>query len=85
MAKIDYAHMAREIYKAVGGKDNIEEADFCSTRIRFELKNPSIVDEKAIKACGCPGVMKFGKDSFQVIVGTYVQAVYDELEELINS
>ncbi|MEG1520141.1 MAG: PTS glucose/sucrose transporter subunit IIB [Clostridia bacterium] len=84
MAKLDYAQMAKVILKGVGGKDNIEEADFCSTRIRFDLHDTSVVDEKSIKACGCPGIMRFGKGSVQVIVGTYVQAVFDELEELIN-
>ncbi len=84
MAKLDYAQMAKDILKAVGGADNVEEADYCSTRIRFDLDDTSVVDEKAIKACGCPGVIKMGRGSLQVIVGTHVQAVYDELEELLD-
>lgn len=84
MARVDYAPMAKIILNAVGGKGNVEEADFCTTRIRFELTDTTLVDEKAIKACGCPGIMRAGKKSVQVIVGTFVQAVFDELEELIG-
>ena len=84
MAKIDYKGMAEAILKAVGGAGNIEECDFCSTRIRFDLNDASIVDTAAIKACGCPGVIKFGKNSVQVIVGMFVNTVFDELQDLMN-
>ncbi len=82
MAKIDYPQLAKDILENVGGASNVEEADVCSTRIRFELIDPSLVDEKALKAAGAVGVMKM-KDSVQVIVGTHVQGVFSEMEDLL--
>ncbi len=82
--KYDYAQIAKDILAAIGGKENIEEFDFCSTRIRFDLEDTSLADDKALKAAGAVGVMRLGKGSVQVIVGTHVQAVFDEMEELVN-
>ena len=40
------------------------------------------VDDKKIKSAGVAGVMKPGKNSVQVIIGTKVQFVADEFSKL---
>ncbi len=43
------------------------------------MKDTTKVNEKAIKAAGAAGVIRPGKTSVQVIIGTQVQFVADEL------
>ena len=77
-----YAAIAAGVLAAVGGKENIKNYDFCATRLRFEVVNSSKVDEAACKAAGAVGVIRPSAESAQVIIGTQVQAVYDELKKL---
>ena len=41
------------------------------------------VDEKAVKAAGAAGVIRPSKNACQVIIGTKVQFVYDELKKML--
>ena len=77
-----YAAIAAGVLAAVGGKENIKNYDFCATRLRFEVVDSSKVDEAACKAAGAVGVIRPSVESAQVIIGTQVQAVYDELKKL---
>ena len=79
-----YAQWAQDILKALGGKENIVSASYCTTRLRIEVKNHNRVDEKAVKAAGPVAIIRPGKNSFQIIVGTNVQSVYDELDKLLK-
>lgn len=83
--KDKYAQAAQEILRAVGGRDNVVNIGYCTTRLRFEVKNYAQVDEKAVKAAGATGVIRPGKNACQVIIGTSVQYVYDELNRLLQS
>ena len=78
-----YAQEAEGILRAVGGKENVMNVDYCATRLRFELKNYSQVDEKAVKAAGATGIIRPGKNVCQVIVGIKVKEVYSELKKLL--
>ena len=68
---------------AVGGKENVKEVGYCATRLRFEVKDNAKVDEKAVKAAGAAGVIRPSKNACQVIIGTKVQFVYDELKKML--
>ena len=78
----DYTAIAKQILEGCGGKDNITSIDSCATRLRLEVKDMTAVNDKAIKAAGVAGVIKPGKTSVQVIVGTQVQAVADAFSKL---
>ena len=78
----DFVAMATTILEGLGGKDNVTSIDNCVTRLRLEVKDPSLVDDKKIKSSGASGVVKPGKNSVQVIVGTKVQFVADEFKKL---
>ena len=58
--------------------------DNCVTRLRLEIKDQAVVDEKIIKSAGVSGVIRPGKTSLQVIVGTQVQFVADEFKKLVK-
>ncbi len=80
----DYTQVATVILEGVGGKENIISIDNCVTRLRLEIKDQACVNEKLIKSAGVSGVIRPGKNSLQVIVGTQVQFVADEFKKLCN-
>lgn len=77
-----FSDMASKIYDALGGAKNVTSVDHCATRLRVEVKNMDVVDQKKIKATGVPGINVVGSQSIQVIVGTNVQFVADEIEKI---
>lgn len=79
-----YTQLAEKIYIAIGEKSNIISIDNCITRLRLELKDTSLVDQEAIKKLGVPGMKRIDKHSFQVIIGTDVQFVADEVTRLFQ-
>lgn len=79
-----YALVAQDILKGIGGKDNVVSASYCTTRLRFVVKNYNQVNEQAVKAAGASGIIRPGKNACQVIVGTKVKSVYDELDKLLK-
>ena len=74
--------IAKKILAGCGGKGNIVSIDNCVTRLRLEVRDMTAVNDKAIKAAGVAGVIKPGKTSVQVIVGTKVQFVADAFSKL---
>ena len=72
------------IIEGLGGKDNILTLDNCATRLRVELKDISVVDEKTLKQAGAKGMMKAGKTGVQVIIGLKVQGVADATREYLK-
>ncbi len=82
LANDDYVAVAKTILEGCGGKENIASIDNCITRLRLEVKDISLVNDKVIKSAGVAGVMKPGKTSVQVIIGTKVQFVADAFSKL---
>ena len=82
LANNDFTKMAEIILEGVGGKGNVTSIDNCITRLRLEVKDRLLVDEKVIKSSGAAGVVRPGKTSVQVIIGPKVQFVADEFKKL---
>ena len=82
LASDDYTEIAKKILAGCGGKGNIVSIDNCVTRLRLEVRDMTAVNDKAIKAAGVAGVIKPGKTSVQIIVGTKVQFVADAFSKL---
>jgi PTS system beta-glucosides-specific IIC component len=74
-----YQETIQGILDHIGGEENIQSVTHCLTRLRFKLKDESKADIEAIK--NVKGVVtclsKGGQ--FQVVIGTHVTEVYDEL------
>ena len=79
----NYSEVAAVILEGLGGKENISSLDNCITRLRLEIKDYTQVDEKKIKSAGVAGVMRPSKTSVQVVVGTKVQFVADEMKKML--
>ena len=77
-----FVKIAKGVFAAVGGAENIESFDFCSTRLRFDLKDGSKVDDDACKRAGALAVIHMSPTTAQVVIGAQVQAVYEELKQL---
>ena len=83
LANNDYTAIAKGVLAAVGGKVNVANVDYCATRLRFEIKDHTAVDEKAVKKAGAAGVIRPSKTACQVVIGPKVQFVYDELKKML--
>ena len=84
LANNDYTAVAKTVLEGLGGKENVTSLDNCITRLRMEIKDYTKVDEKKIKSAGIAGIIRPSKTSVQVIVGTKVQFVADEMKKLLK-
>ena len=81
---MDYESTAKKILQRVGGKENVISLVHCMTRLRFTLKDESIVDDEAVKKTkGVMGIMKKA-GQYQIIIGNDVANVFAELNKLGN-
>lgn len=79
---MDYQRTAEKILERVGGRGNVISVIHCMTRLRFTLKDESIVDDEAVKKTkGVMGIMKKA-GQYQIIIGNDVSNVYAEIMKL---
>lgn len=70
------------ILEAVGGPENILHLTHCATRLRFELKDASVIDKEAVeKIPGVMGAVPQAEDRYQIIIGGTVQGMYTQIIE----
>lgn len=76
---IDRKHV-EDIVRAVGGKENIEVATHCVTRLRFSLYDESKVDSAALDRNDLVKGQFSSQGQFQIVIGPgTVEKVYDEM------
>ena len=81
---IDYQKTAKDLVKELGGDGNISNVTHCATRLRFILKDESIVDkEKVAKIKGVITTVQAG-GQFQVVIGNHVTDAYKYVMELVT-
>ena len=78
-----FAEVARICLDGLGGKENVAGCEYCATRLRMEVKDYTLVDEKKIKSSGVSGIIRPSKTSVQIVVGLKVQFVHDEMKKLL--
>lgn len=71
------------ILEALGGAGNIASLDNCVTRLRLVLEDGTIVDDDRLKDLGALGVIHLDKQNVQVVIGTKVTSVRNELESYL--
>lgn len=71
--------LAKVLIDLAGGKDNLRSASHCMTRLRFKVKDDSLVKQEEIKKT--EGVMGLvvKADEYQIVIGPGVGKVYDEV------
>lgn len=81
---IDYRKTAELLVQELGGDENISNAAHCATRLRFVLKDESIVNkDKVAKIPGVITTVQAG-GQFQVVIGNHVKDAYQFVMELIT-
>ncbi len=74
-----YQELSEKVVGLLGGKENVSLFTYCATRLRFNVKNKSLVDEKAIsKLSGVIGTSWAGPQ-LQLIIGPAVGDAYEEI------
>jgi len=74
---------AEEIVAKIGGPGNIVSLTHCATRLRFELNDASLVDQKALEAIpGVMGSVPQSGDRYQVVIGGAVQTTFNQIMHL---
>ena len=77
------SNTAQEILDAVGGPGNITHFTHCATRLRFELRDASVIDKDTVEAIdGVLGAVPQSGDRYQIVIGGAVQSVFDEINNL---
>ncbi|MBB5173288.1 PTS system trehalose-specific EIIBC component [Texcoconibacillus texcoconensis] len=83
MAK--YTQQVEQILAAIGGEENVQTATHCVTRLRFVLKDDSVVDTEAIEEIDIVQGSFATNGQFQVIIGQgTVDTVYKEMVAQTN-
>jgi len=75
---------AEKLIRYVGGKENISNMTHCATRLRFNLKDKSIVDTNAVEET--EGVISVVEKAgqYQIVMGLNVDKVYASAEKLLS-
>ncbi|MCP4336881.1 MAG: PTS transporter subunit EIIC [Mycoplasma sp.] len=74
--------IAEGIVAAYGGWDNITGTANCATRLRFDVKDASKVDESALKAVGAVGIMRTSAKHVQAIFGPQAEQIHNAIKKL---
>lgn len=82
-AKVSHNQLASSLIPLLGGAQNIEEIDYCTTRLRLRVRESANVDDVQIKKL-VPGILKPSKNAVQVIVGPQVEFIADEMKRLLG-
>lgn len=71
---------AGDIIQSIGGAGNVVALTHCATRLRFTLKDASVVDQAVVEAIPAVlGAVPQSGDRFQVVIGGAVETVYNEI------
>lgn len=76
--------LAQRIVELIGGKENVNDAWHCQTRLRFKLVDESKAETEKIKELtGVINVLSKG-GVYQIVIGPNVADVFEELEPLLD-
>ncbi|WP_159876689.1 MULTISPECIES: PTS transporter subunit EIIB, partial [unclassified Raoultella] len=80
---MNHLQVAQEIVARVGGVDNIEHVEHCSTRLRLSLFDNEKAEPAALEKIS--GVLAVRLNvQCQVVIGSEVIRVYDAVKELVS-
>lgn len=78
---MDFKEKSQTILDFIGGRDNIETMSHCATRLRFKIKDQTLVNENELN--NMEEVLSIEHlDKFQLVVGIGAEKYYKNLVEL---
>lgn len=76
--------LARQYLEYLGGRDNIDNLTNCATRLRVQVKDTEkVASDAEFRKLGATGVVR-NNQALQVIVGTSVQNLRENIDEVLN-
>jgi PTS system N-acetylglucosamine-specific IIC component len=73
----------RDYVTALGGADNLETVDACTTRLRLVLSDPARADEAALRALGARGLVRPTARALQVVLGPQADQIAREMRDCL--
>jgi PTS system N-acetylglucosamine-specific IIC component len=71
--------------RALGGNRNLKLVDACTTRLRLEVVDDSLVNEPALRSLGARGIVRPSRNVLQVVIGPQAEIVAGEIREAMAS
>jgi PTS system N-acetylglucosamine-specific IIC component len=71
--------------RALGGNRNIKLVDACTTRLRLEVADDSLVNEPALRSLGARGIVRPSRNALQVVIGPQAEIVAGEIRDAMAS
>lgn len=81
---IDYADSAKEIVRLIGSDNNVISVTHCATRLRFVLKDYSLVEVESLKRVKGVITAMQASGQMQVVIGNHVGDAYREVHNLLT-
>lgn len=81
---MNFNKIAKEILVNVGGKENIQDVIHCHTRLRFSLIDNNKVNKNQLSKLEGVITVVESMDQLQVVIGSKVDKVYKELENMLG-
>jgi PTS system N-acetylglucosamine-specific IIC component len=70
---------AEAFLAALGGSDNLESLDACTTRLRLTVRSQAAVDEVALRRLGAKALVRPSERALQVILGPLADIIAGEI------
>ena len=80
----EYRDLATQIVEEIGGKENISTVYHCQTRLRFTLVDNLKAATDDVKAIDGVTTVIINGGQYQVVIGTHVADVFEEVEKLVE-
>jgi len=71
--------------RALGGNRNLTLVDACTTRLRLEVVDDSLVNEAALRTLGARGIVRPSHNALQVVLGPQAEIVAGEIRDAMAS
>jgi PTS system N-acetylglucosamine-specific IIC component len=71
--------------RALGGNRNLTLVDACTTRLRLEVVDDSLVNEAALRTLGARGIVRPSRNALQVVIGPQAEIVAGEIRDAMAS
>lgn len=81
---MNLAEISKQIIDHVGGKENIAALNHCATRLRFQLKDESLVNLDALNQTEMVIQAQNKGGQTQVVIGNKVNRIYDEIIKTVD-
>ncbi|MCR8613096.1 MAG: PTS transporter subunit EIIC [Mycoplasma sp.] len=70
---------AQKVVAALGGYENITMYSHCATRLRYDVEDPTKIDDKALVNAGAFGVAHPSKKHVHVVIGPTVEILHEKI------